>query len=81
MKIAITGGAGFIGGHLARRLAAEGHEIIVIARGTHERKIPAGMTIVPSDLSDEASLAEAFAGCDAVAHCAGINRKIGTQTD
>jgi len=80
MKIAITGGTGFIGGHLARRLAAEGHEIIVIARGTHERKIPAGMTLVPSDLSDEASLAEAFAGYDAVAHCAGINREIGTQT-
>ena len=80
MKIAITGGTGFIGGHLARRLAAEGHEIIVIARGTHERKIPAGMTLVPSDLSDEASLAEAFAGCAAVAHCAGINREIGTQT-
>ena len=80
MKIAITGGTGFIGGHLARRLAAEGHEIIVIARGTHERKIPAGMTLVPSALSDEASLAEAFAGCDAVAHCAGINREIGTQT-
>ena len=38
------------------------------------------MTLVLSDLSDEASLAEAFAGCDAVAHCAGINREIGTQT-
>jgi len=80
MKIAITGGTGFIGGHLARRLAAEGHEIIVIARGTSESKIQAGMTLVLSDLSDQASLAEAFAGCDAVAHCAGINREIGTQT-
>jgi len=80
MKTAITGGTGFIGGHLARRLAAEGHEIIVIARRTHDRKIPAGMTLVLSDLSDEASLAEALAGCDAVAHCAGINREIGTQT-
>ncbi|HBB97449.1 MAG TPA: nucleoside-diphosphate sugar epimerase [Blastocatellia bacterium] len=80
MKIAITGGTGFIGGHLARRLAAEGHEIIVIARGTRERKIPAGMTLVLNDLSDQASLAEAFAGCDAVAHCAGINRELGTQT-
>jgi len=80
MKIAITGGTGFIGGHLGRRLAAEGHEIIVIARETRARKIPAGMTLVMSDLSDEASLAEAFAGCDAVAHCAGINREIGTQT-
>ena len=80
MKIAITGGTGFIGGHLARRLAAKGHEVIVIARGTRERKTWARTTLVMSDLSDEASLAEAFAGCDAVAHCAGINREMGTQT-
>jgi NADH dehydrogenase len=35
---------------------------------------------VSSDLSDTATLANAFAGCDAVAHCAGINREIGSQT-
>jgi NADH dehydrogenase len=79
MKIAITGGTGFIGGHLAQRLAAEGHEIIVIARAARKGKLPAG-TLVLNDLSNEESLAEAFAGCDAVAHCAGINREIGTQT-
>ena len=38
MKIAITGGTGFIGGHLAQRLAAEGHEIIVIARGSAQKE-------------------------------------------
>jgi len=80
MRIAITGGTGFIGGHLARRLSAEGHEIIVLARGIREGEMRSGMTLVQSDLSDEASLAKAFADCDAVAHCAGINREIGTQT-
>ena len=80
MKIAITGGTGLIGGHLAGRLAAEGHELILIARGTRETQMRSGMKFVPSDLSDEASLAAAFAGCDAVAHCAGINRELGTQT-
>jgi uncharacterized protein YbjT (DUF2867 family) len=79
MRVAITGGTGFIGGHLAKRLAAEGHELILLARGTREKQMP-GMKFVPSDLSNEASLAEAFAGCDAVVHCAGINREIGTQT-
>jgi len=80
MRIAITGGTGFIGGHLARRLATEGHEIILLARGTREKQVRPGMKFIPSNLSNEASLAEAFAGCDAVVHCAGINREIGTQT-
>jgi len=80
MKIAITGGTGFVGGHLARRLAGEGHEVIVIARGTREMQMRSRMKLTTDDLSDEARLAEAFAGCDAVAHCAGINREIGTQT-
>lgn len=80
MRIAITGGTGFIGGHLARRLAAEGHEVILLARGTRENEVRPGMKFVASGLSNEASLAEAFAGCEALVHCAGINREIGSQT-
>ncbi len=80
MRIAITGGTGFIGGHLARRLAAEGHELILLARGTREKQMRSGMKFVPSDLSNQSSLTEAFAGCEAVVHCAGINRELGIQT-
>lgn len=32
MKILVTGGSGFIGQHLCRRLAAHGHELIVLTR-------------------------------------------------
>lgn len=66
MKIAITGGTGFVGGHLARALVAEGHEVVRLGRRV--------------GLEDADKLTEAFAGCDAVAHCAGINREIGRQT-
>jgi len=38
------------------------------------------MTFVSSDLSDPLVLIAALKGCDAVAHCAGINREIGEQT-
>lgn len=82
MRIAITGRTGFIGNHLAQRLAADGHELVLLARSERGKKtIGAPQTrFVASDLSDAAVLTEALAGCDAVAHCAGINREIGEQT-
>jgi len=84
MKIAITGATGFIGRHLARALAAAGHETVLIARGLDQRdpaiRTLARATFVAADLSDPAPLAGAFTGCDAIAHCAGINRETSTQT-
>jgi nucleoside-diphosphate-sugar epimerase len=84
MRIAVTGGTGFIGTHLARRLATDGHEVVLLARGNDRREETLTgtqrMTFVPNDLSDPTMLAEAFTGCDAVAHCAGINRELGEQT-
>ncbi len=84
MKIAITGGTGFIGRHLARRLAEEGHEVVLIARGVDRRDeairgFPRA-TFLAIGTDDEGKLAAAFHGCEAVAHCAGINREIGRQT-
>lgn len=84
MKIAITGGTGFIGRHLAQRLAAEGIEVVLLARSNREESRKElkgrGTTFVASDLSDRDVLRKAFAGCDAIAHCAGINRELGEQT-
>jgi nucleoside-diphosphate-sugar epimerase len=84
MRIAITGAAGFVGRHLARALLDDGHEVILITRGSAHRddSIPglASARLCPIGISEEARLVEAFAGCDAVAHCAGISREIGSQT-
>lgn len=86
MRIAITGGTGFVGGHLAQRLAAEGHDVVVLARGVDRREraqvttATPGITYVRASVADVDWLRSAFEGCDAVAHCAGINREIGTQT-
>ena len=74
MKVAITGGTGFVGSHLATRLSSEGHEVVRLGRrSTGEETIKASL-----DSVDE--LANAFAGCHAVAHCAGINREVDGQT-
>ncbi|MBL8098589.1 MAG: NAD(P)-dependent oxidoreductase, partial [Anaerolineales bacterium] len=37
MKIAITGGTGFIGRHLAHDLISRGHEVTIISRGYYTR--------------------------------------------
>lgn len=84
MRIAITGGTGFVGRHLARSLSNAGHEAVLIARGIDRRDegirhLP-GAQFIPIGTNDEDALARAFAGCDGVAHCAGINREIGAQT-
>jgi nucleoside-diphosphate-sugar epimerase len=84
VKIAITGGTGFAGRHLARALIADGHEVVLIARGVDHRdegvRTAAQTRFVAASADDEEALASAFAGCDAVAHFAGINRQIGRQT-
>ena len=76
MKIAITGATGFIGSHLTTRLVSEGHEVVRLAR----RPRSGDAEIVTSRLDNVNQLIEVFAGCGAVAHCAGINREIGEQT-
>ena len=84
--MAITGGTGFVGGHLASRLVQRGHQVVLIARGADQRpwaRHVVGLphtTVVRTGISDVDELAAAFAGCDAVAHCAGINRELGAQT-
>jgi len=66
MRIAITGGTGFVGRHLAARL--DPAQTVVVSRRT-------GV-----DIEDVDALAAAFAGCEVVVHAAGINREIGDQT-
>lgn len=86
MRIAITGGTGFVGGHLAAALSESGHEVVLTARGVDQRpwarevRALPGVSLVRAGLDDPGRLAEAFAGCAAVAHCAGINREIGPAT-
>ncbi len=83
MRVAITGGTGFVGRHITRALVAEGHEAMLIARGV-DRSDPSIFAVASGrfelGLDNTQDLARAFAGCDAVAHCAGINCERGSQT-
>jgi 2-alkyl-3-oxoalkanoate reductase len=70
--VLLTGAAGFIAGHLAERLLADG----VPVHGTARRPETAawlagqGAAVIAADLLDPASLARAATGCRAVVHAA-----------
>jgi NADH dehydrogenase len=82
MKIAITGGTGFIGRHLAHDLLSRGHEVLIIARGQYARNTQPveGAVFIACDAINTEKLTEAFQDCDAVAHCAGTSVQDAHQT-
>jgi dTDP-L-rhamnose 4-epimerase len=66
MRVLVTGGAGFIGRPLVRRLCDEGHEVVVldrVAEGVDPRA-----ELVHGDLNDPGVCAAAVGGVDAVSH-------------
>lgn len=84
MKILVTGGAGFIGHHLVRRLLREGHDVIVLdnlRRGSFERPALQGARLLNGDIRDSAACAAAMEGCDSVVHLAAQANVIGSADD
>jgi len=72
MKVLVTGGAGFIGAHVASQLLEDGAEVAILdnlVTGFREL-IPEGASFVEGDLSDSNLLNKVLQGCDAVIHMA-----------
>lgn len=72
----ITGGAGFIGSNLAKRLLAQGHQVRILdnlSTGKRER-VPKGAVLVEADIRDRRAIQFAFHGIDGVFHCAALPR-------
>ena len=74
MQVFITGGTGFVGTALTRRLAREGHEVLVLTRSargrSHEEK---GVRLIEGDPTQAGAWQEAAGAADAVINLAGAS--------
>jgi len=73
-RVLVTGGAGFIGSHLAAKLLSLGAHVTVIddlSAGDMER-VPNGVSIIEGCITDSTSLTNGMQGSDAIFHLAAI---------
>ena len=71
MKVLVTGGAGFIGTNLVRRLVAEGHEPVAFddfSTGLESNLAGLDMEVIRGSLVDAQGVAKAAEGVDAIVH-------------
>jgi dihydroflavonol-4-reductase len=75
MRVFVTGGNGFIGSVVVRKLVERGHSVRCLVRATSNTRriddLPVEWTL--GDIRDAVSLASGVAGCDALIHLAGFS--------
>jgi dihydroflavonol-4-reductase len=74
MRVFVTGGTGFIGGQVVRKLREHGDDVVALVRTPEEAGAleELGCELVAGSLADVGAIREGMAGCDAVIHGAAI---------
>jgi uncharacterized protein (TIGR01777 family) len=70
MKIAITGGSGFIGTEITKKLIELGHEVVIISK---EKPVFSNVEFIRLDLKNEIENKDIFKNIDAVINLTGVN--------
>ena len=76
MRVFVTGGTGFIGNPLIKKLLQIGHEVVALTRKTKDLTASSLKEVIPveGDLSDSSLLYRAMKGCQQVYHLAALAR-------
>jgi len=76
MRIAVTGGTGFIGSHVVERLVESGYEVSCLVLPGEGPGWIAGLDarLFEGSILDRESLGPFLEGCDAIVHLAGLTR-------
>ncbi|MEJ6686597.1 MAG: NAD-dependent epimerase/dehydratase family protein [Crocinitomicaceae bacterium] len=76
MKILVTGGAGFIGSNLSRKLVNEGHDVVVLDSLLRGNKLDkdtfSKVNFFKGDIRSRQLVLEASKGCDVIFHLAAV---------
>lgn len=79
MRVAVTGGTGYVGAHSVAALRRDGHEVRLLVHPAEARRPlsdygldPDGLELVEGDVTDHSAIAALLDGADALLHMAGI---------
>lgn len=78
-RVLVTGGTGFTGAHLVRRLLTRGHEVVVLDNKeglVYEDLLQQGANISIGSVTDRELVDKLVAGCDTVYHLAAAFREV-----
>ena len=72
-KVGVTGGAGFIGSNLTRRLISEGHDVVVfddLSTGLISNVVQSNCTFINASITEHQTLYSALRECQTIFHLA-----------